>query len=155
MSPEPVVSNASPLIALEQIGHLPLARDLFGEVVIPPAVRREIAASVVVPAWVVERALTQPIGPRILAASLGPGESETLSLALELDARAAIIDEWPARRLARLLGVPVVGTLGLLVEAKRRGILASVRPHVEALLRFGFRVSAAVCDEVLRDAGEG
>jgi len=78
-----VVSNSSPLIALQQIGHLPLLQALFGTLLVPPAVVRETAPTVILPDWVVERALTQQIGPQILGSSLGPGESEAISLALE------------------------------------------------------------------------
>jgi uncharacterized protein len=93
----PVISNASPLIALEQIGHLDLLKGLFSAVLIPPAVAREIAPTVTLPAWVSARALTQPIGPRILRTTLGPGESEVISLALEIGTQWVILDERPAR----------------------------------------------------------
>ena len=73
MSFASVISNASPLIALEQIGHLDLLKGLFSAVLIPPVVAREIASTVTLPAWVSERALTQPMGPQILRTALGPG----------------------------------------------------------------------------------
>ncbi|MDQ3398875.1 MAG: hypothetical protein M3511_14125 [Deinococcota bacterium] len=78
------VSNSSPLIALEQIGQLQLLQQLFGKITVPPAVTREVAPTMALPTWVNERQLMQAIGPKILAASLGPGESEALSLALEV-----------------------------------------------------------------------
>ena len=155
MSSAPVISNASPLIALEQIAHLQLLQELFSAVLIPPAVVRETAPTVTLPAWVTERALTQPIGPQILRASLGPGESETISLALEVGARWVILDERPARRLAYALGLPVIGTLGILLASKRRGLLTDVRPCMDALVNFGFRISPDLYDLVLADAGEG
>jgi hypothetical protein len=105
MSSAPVISNASPLIALEQIGHLDLLKGLFSAVLIPPAVVREIAPTVTPSAWVSERVLTQPIGPQILRATLGLGESEAISLALEIGAQWVILDERPARRLAQALGL--------------------------------------------------
>jgi predicted nucleic acid-binding protein len=69
----PVVSNASPLIALEHIGQPQLLEQLFGIVRVPPAVVSEVTPSVSLPAWIREHALAQPVGPRILGASLGPG----------------------------------------------------------------------------------
>jgi predicted nucleic acid-binding protein len=80
MSSAPVISNASPLIALKQIGHLDLLKGLFSAVSIPPAVAREITPTVTLPAWVSEHALTQPIGPQILRTALGPGERARPSL---------------------------------------------------------------------------
>jgi predicted nucleic acid-binding protein len=118
----PVVSNASPLIALAQIDHLDLLEKLFFAILIPPAVVREITPTVTLPDWIIERALAQTIGPQILQASLGPGESEAISLALEVSSRWVILDERPARRLAQALGVPVIGTLGVLLASKRRGV---------------------------------
>ena len=87
----PVVSNASPLIALVQIGYLGLLNRLFSNLLIPPAVLREIAPSLTLPDWITERALEQPIGPQILQTSLGPGESEAISLAIEVSARWIIL----------------------------------------------------------------
>lgn len=155
MSATPVVSNASSLIALGHIAHIHLLQMLFSAVLIPPAVVRETAPTVALPAWISERALTQPIGPQILRASLGPGESEAISLALEVSARWVILDERPARRLAQALGLPVIGTLGVLLASKRRGLLPAVRPCVDALVDFGFHISPDLYNLVLADAGEG
>lgn len=100
MSSAPVISNASPLIGLEEIGHLGLLKSLFSAGLIPPAIVRGVAPTVTLPAWVSERAFTQPIGPQILRTTLGPGESEAISLALEISAQWVILDERPARRFA-------------------------------------------------------
>jgi predicted nucleic acid-binding protein len=155
MSSAPVISNASPLIALEQISHLDLLKSLFSSVLVPPAIVREIAPTVRLPAWVSERALAQPIGPQILRTALGPGESEAISLALEIGVQWVILDERPARRLAQALGLPVIGTLGVLLASKRRGFLPAVRPCLDALVNFGFHISPGLYDLVLADAGEG
>jgi predicted nucleic acid-binding protein len=150
----PVVSNASPLIALEQVGQLQLLEQLFGTVRIPPAVASEVARTVSLPAWIEERALAQPVGPRILGASLGPGESEAISLALETEARLLLLDERPARRLAQALRLPVMGTLGILLAAKRRRLLTALRPCLDGLLQHDFRVAPRLYEDVLRAAGE-
>ena len=121
MSSAPVISNASPLIALEQIGHLGLLKGLFPAVLIPPAVAREIAPTVRLPAWLSERVLTQPIGPQILRTTLGHGESEAIGLALEIGAQWVILDERPARRLAQALGLPAIGTLGFCLHPSAEG----------------------------------
>jgi hypothetical protein len=149
-----VVSDASPLIALGQVGELRLLQGLFGEVVIPPAVAREVAPGVALPSWVKTRALQQPVAGEILRASLGAGESEAISLAQELRAEWLLLDELPGRRLAQALGLRVAGTLGLLNRAKEKGLLAAVRPHVEALVRGGFYATPALVARILREAGE-
>jgi len=155
MSSGPVVANSSPLIALGQIGHLQLLDGLFSTVVIPPAVAAEARPGLSLPPWVAERALAQPIGPQILRASLGRGESEAISLAIEADARWVILDDRPARRLAQALGLPVIGTLGILLASKRKGLLPAVQPCLESLTDHGFRISPDLYDHILADAGEG
>ena len=153
MSPLPIVSNSSPLIALTQIRHLDLLERLFTTVLVPTAVTRE-AVSVVLPVWIVERSLSQPIGSRILRASLGPGESEAISLALEVGAQWVILDDRPARRLAEVLGLPVIGTLGVLLASKRRGFLSAVRPCLDDLVNSGFRIAPDLYERIVTDAGE-
>lgn len=154
MTPAPVVCNSSPLIGLEQIGLLDILRQLFGTLLVPPAVALEVAPSVKLPAWVHQQALTQAVGPTILGARLGAGESEAISLALESSARLVILDDRPARRLAQALGLPLIGTVGLLLAAKQRGLLTEVRPCLEALQQYDFRIAPALYDQVLNDAGE-
>lgn len=154
MTPVPVVANSSPLIALQQIGHLHLLEGLFSVVSVPPAVARGIAPALALPAWVTERSLGQSIGPQILSASLGPGESEAISLALEVGAPWLILDDRPARRLAQALGLPIIGTLGVLLASKRRNLLPSVRACVDALVASGFYIAPDLYERVLFDARE-
>jgi predicted nucleic acid-binding protein len=102
-----IVADASPLIALERIGRLELLKALFEEVLVPPAVAAEVAPRLVLPPWIRERALLQPIAREVLRATLGPGESEAISLALEIHADRLIIDERAGRRVAEALGLPL------------------------------------------------
>lgn len=78
-----------------------MLEQLFTSVVVPPAVVSEVSVSVTLPDWIAEQALSQAIGPRILRATLGAGESEAISLALEVQARLLILDDRPARRVAQ------------------------------------------------------
>ena len=154
VSTAPVVADASPLIALDHLGHLDLLRELFGTVLIPPAVAREASSLHTLPDFISVRALGQPVAARVLAASLGPGEREAMSLAIETSARWVILDDRPARRLAEALGMPVIGTLGVLTTAKRRGLLAAVRPCLDSLNDAGFRISVPLYERILAEAGE-
>ncbi|MBN2369916.1 MAG: DUF3368 domain-containing protein [Vicinamibacteria bacterium] len=149
-----VVSDASALIALEEISQLALLERLFGTLLIPPAVAREIAPGLEWPEWIHERTLAQPLSSQVLRASLGPGESEAISLALEAHADLLIVDDRPARRLAQALGISIVGTLGILFTAKKKGLISAVRPHIDALLLGGFRAAPDLVERVLADAGE-
>jgi len=149
-----VVADASPLIALQRINQLGLLHTLFTEVLIPPAVARELSPRLALPPWLHERALRQPIAREIQHASLGPGESEAISLALEIQADRLILDERAGRRVAESLGLRVAGVLGLLVLSKQRGLIPAVRPHLDVLLGTGFRADPELVSLILRRAGE-
>jgi predicted nucleic acid-binding protein len=117
-------------------------------------VAREIQPSVPSVTWIVERPLAQAIAPLVLRSSLGAGESEALSLAMELHADYLLVDERAARRAARALGLRVIGTLGVLLAAKRKRLITEVRPLLDELLRKGFWVSPRLVRQSLLAAGE-
>lgn len=154
-SPTTVIADATPLIVLGWINQLELLRALFGRVVIPPAVAAEVSRrGPALPEWVHVQAPSRPIDARIAAAQLGAGETEALSLALELPHSWVILDDGEARVLGRLLGVNVLGTGAVLVNGKRAGLIPAVRPVLDALLDRGFRLSPEVYDVILKLAGE-
>jgi len=89
----------------------------------------------------------------LLSSSLDAGEAEALTLARQLGATAAI-DEKRGRRLAEELGVPQTGTVGILLAAKRRGLIPFVRPLLNHLIEKGVRLSSRLYEEACRLAGE-
>jgi uncharacterized protein len=158
-----VVSDTSPIRALAHLGLVELLRDLFGDVLVPPAVESELRAS---PAGLpvvdlgqfpfihVQAPLDQAKVQQFLQ-SLDPGESQALALALEVQADAILMDEAAGRAMAKQLGLQPVRVLGLLLRGKQRGLIASVVPLVDRLeAELGFFLSAAVRAEALRLAGE-
>lgn len=150
-----VVSNSSPLIAFAAIGQLNLFPAVFQSIFIPPAVALEIAPSIptLLPWLRIER-LKQPLPAAVLRRSLGDGERETLALAVEIQAERVLLDDLPARRVARRLNLPVTGTAGVLLVAKRHGLMPRIRPHLDALVKESFFVGSELYDELLRLAGE-
>jgi len=150
-----VVSNSSPLIALARIRRLDLLLAIFESVLIPPAVAREISPSIpVLPAWLRIQAASVLPPASLLRRRLGDGEWEALALAIELRADWIILDDLPARRSAEASGLNVIGTLGTLLAAKRAGLLESVRPELDALVRTAFFLSPQLYDKLLLAAGE-
>lgn len=150
-----VVSNSSPLIAFADIGQLGILPAIVGSILIPPAVASEIAPSIpALPEWIHVQDLKQVVPAIVKQRSLGVGEREALALAIEARADHVVLDDLPARRIARSLGLPVTGTVGLLLVAKRRGLIVSVRSQLDALLGKSFFVGSELYDEVLRLAGE-
>jgi predicted nucleic acid-binding protein len=106
------------------------------------------------PAWADVRPVGRLLDQRVVAARLGTGETEVLCLGLELEGAWLILDDAKARTLAAELGLRMLGTAAVLVEAKRAGLLAQVRPTFDALLAKGFRLDRQVYDRILKAAGE-
>lgn len=151
----PVVSNSSPLIALVRIQRIDLIPAILESVLIPPAVAREIRPSIpVLPHWLEVRPSTR--SPSVLTSRgrLGDGEWEAIALAVELGAGAILVDDRAARRLAQAAGLSVIGTLGLLLEAKQARLITSIRPELDKLRETSFFLSEQLYDELLRLAGE-
>jgi predicted nucleic acid-binding protein len=90
----------------------------------------------------------------VVTAHLGAGETEVLCLGLEPDGAWLILDDAQARNLARALGLQMLGTAAVLVEAKRAGLLARVRPTLDTLLAKGFRLDRKAYDRILEAADE-
>ena len=90
----------------------------------------------------------------MLREELDAGESAAIILATELGADLVLIDERAATRKARTLGLPVIGTLGVLLLGKRAELLAAIKPLLDSLRENDFSVSDSLYDQVLRDAGE-
>jgi predicted nucleic acid-binding protein len=158
-SQQPVVSNTTPVINLVGVGHLDVLPALYGTVTIADVVRDEYVAgkSTADPnldslSWL-QIVSSAPLDPS-LPPQLGAGERATLSLASALAARAVLLDEAYGRRLARSRGLPVVGTLGVLLAAKQAGHLGAIKPIVEEMIRQGRRISQRLMAQVLRAAGE-
>jgi hypothetical protein len=151
----PIVSNASPLIAFAAIDRLQLLPALFESVIMPPAVALETRRAIpVAPPWLFVQDLKHPMPPVVLRRRLGDGEREAIALAAELGVQQILLDDLPARKVARDLGLSVIGVLGVLLAAKRHGLLALVRPELEKLLRTSFFLTPQLVEELLRDAGE-
>ena len=149
-----VVSNSSPLISFDQLGKAELLVKLFNKVLIPPAVRQETYEVLPLPRWVEERSLSQPLSALTLRWRLGNGEREAIALALELQADFLLMDDLAGRRVAISLGLKILGTLGILLQAQKEKLIPAIKPLVEQLLAVGFHADEDLVVRVLRSAGE-
>lgn len=156
------MADASPLIGLARIGRLELLRAMYGSVVIPAAVAAELAMDSGRPG---ARALGAARDDGLLAVHdleiparphwpLDAGEAAAIHLAEHIGASFLLIDERRGREFARRRGLPVVGSAGILLAAKRRGLLASVTDEIDKLAAIGYRLAPRLVDEVRRLADE-
>ena len=154
-----VVPDAGPLIYLGGAGQINLLRSLYAEVVVPRIVIDEIviagaghigAREVAAATWLrIEDAAPDPG----LLALLDRGEAAAIPLADRLHA-TLLADDADARAVAVQRGIQVVGTLGVLIAAKRKQLLSEVAPIIVHMESLGMFVSARLREEVLRIAGE-
>lgn len=159
-----LVFNASPLIVLTKAGLVDHILPLGSHVMIPSAVAVEIRGvrdpSDAAKCWL-EKPLVRelilqppPISPFVAAWDLGAGESSVIMMALEESGRYAVLDDLAARRCAAALGIKVIGTLGLILMAKRHGVIGSVGKALEAVMAAGLYLSPTHIRNVLSQAGE-
>jgi hypothetical protein len=156
-----VIADTSPLQYLFQIGLLDVLRELYGNVLVPEAVRdellvgRSLGLDVPDPAdfpWITLRSTTTHAN--VAPLELGSGETAALSLALEVADPIVVLDDAAARAAAATLNIPSTGTLGVLLLAKERGIVTSMASVITQLEQRGFRIAPAVIARVLAIAGE-
>lgn len=160
---EPPVVDASPFIVLALSGWLDLLRLAGESIVVPRQVEREVLRPSVADA-AVEAMRTLPWLEVVEAGEppeavgtyhLDAGEEAVLTWAFAHPGTVAILDDRRGRRVARALGIPVTGTLGLVVEARRRGVIPAARPVVEQLLqRTAWHLSPELVNSVLARVGE-
>lgn len=157
-----VIINASPLIFLSRSHHLALLQSFADEVWVPEPVAEEIlqrgqeditAQAIKNTAWLVEQSVEE-IPMSILEWRLGAGESAVLALGLDHPHTEVIIDDLAGRKCADSLDIPVRGTLGLVLVAKKRGVIPAARPVIEDMMRAGLYLSKRILDRALEKVGE-
>ncbi|NES00260.1 MAG: DUF3368 domain-containing protein [Symploca sp. SIO1B1] len=159
-----VVSNTSPITNLAAVGKLLILQQLYSSIVIPGAVFRELTeVEYPVPGteevqtcdWIITQQVANPALVTSLKQELDAGEAEAIALALELKADLLLLDERRGYQAASSLGLKVQGLLGVLLAAKSRGWIPTVKPVMDDLIgRAGFWVSQALYSRILELAGE-
>ena len=140
----PWVVNASPLILLGKLRQLDLLSMLAPSLVVPEAVIREVAAGAVCDsataatvAWAQERMRPDvPLAPSVGAWDLGAGESQVIAHCLASPA-VAVLDDGEARACAQAHDLPLIGTLGVILRARKLGLIPVARPLIEELVASG------------------
>ena len=155
------VLNASPIITLAKVDRLDLLAGLASEMCIPVAVAEEIMSGpeddpgrcALESGWGT-RLAESVIRPEVLGWSLGAGETEVLSVVLEKPGWTAVVDDATARACARSVGVPIIGTLGVVLRARRQGLVSSASEIIRELRESGLYFDDRFIRSVLEQVGE-
>ncbi|MEM8886652.1 MAG: DUF3368 domain-containing protein [Bacteroidota bacterium] len=147
-----IISDASPLIALVDIGELEILRKLYQNITITDIVRNEIHAEL--PDWIIVSQNYDPKQVKVLELELDAGEASAIALGLNTPTSTLILDEIKGRKVAKRLGLTVTGTIGIIVKAKNQGLIKSGREILGSLERHGFWLSHKLKAEILRQMDE-
>ena len=151
-----VVSDTSPLTTLLTVGQCDILPKLFDDVTVPEAVRDELLRSHPrLPEWLRVVGVKDNARVKQYSASVDAGEAEAIELALELRADRLLIDERKGRNLALREGLSVIGLLGVVLLAKRKGLIPSARALLKRMDdEAGIYLAAEIRDAALKSVGE-
>lgn len=147
-----VIVDTSCLIVLDKIERLFILERMYGTLLVTPTVRSEYGEEI--PAFVEVRTVRNPNYSALLRGILDPGEASILALALEVEDPLIILDDRKARSVAKEAGIPLTGTLGVILTAKNKGIVAGVASILDRLTSEGFWISDELRSHLLKLAGE-
>lgn len=156
------VLNASPIILLGKAGLLTTISPLAESWIVPEGVVAEVEAKRPIDSYLCElagrssvsRESVEAINPLIAAWDLGRGESEVLTMAMHKPGARVVLDDLQARKCAALFRLPLIGSLGLLVMAKRTGHIREAKPALESLIKAGLHLDRAMLDRIYKKIGE-
>ena len=161
--PNTIIVNSTPIIALSAIDKITLLKELYGTIVIPSAVSNEINVKSNSKAknqldmhsdWIHIKMIKNVEQKITFKTQLHEGEVEVIILGQELNAKTLIIDDYLAREYAKYLGFNVVGTVGVLLSSKAKGLIDTVKPFVDKMIKNGFYLNKRLYDEILMIANE-
>lgn len=158
-----VVCDTSPLILLAKIDRLDLLFRLYDDVVVPVSVLDEVTMrpseeTRAIESLVENQALQIRRGsPEVLeslSVDLGAGEREAIALAIETEADMVVLDDREGRRVARERELAVTGTIGILIEARARDMISSVRRELDRLVEAGLWIDEVFYHRILQEFDE-
>lgn len=156
MADNRIVINTGPLILLAKIEALPIVAGLPHQFITPQNVIDELAAGLALGyqaadvSWLQMADLKSPI-PKMIRATLDDGEAAVIQLVLEQDISLVCLDDLRGRRMAKAVGLSVVGVLGLLGKARTLGLIPAFRPYTDKLLSVGARYSPELTTRMIAE----
>jgi predicted nucleic acid-binding protein len=150
--PKAIISDTSCFIILTNIGELELLRKVYGQILTTPEIAAEFGEPL--PVWIKIAEVTDKYRQTILELQIDRGESSAVALALETPNSTVILDDYKARKIAERLGLTLTGTIGVIIKAKLKGIIPSVKPLLEKIKQTDFRLSAEIETQALKEANK-
>lgn len=158
-----VVVNTTPLIALSHVGQLDILKKLYGEIIIPQAVYKELSVKeesickkMVNSSldWIRIDNIQNQMAKSMYKTQLHEGEVEVMILSKEIQADVVIIDDANAKKHAKYLELLVTGTLGILIKAKQKGYVDELKPILHQMVQNGIYISQKLIELCLKQVGE-
>ena len=150
--PKIIISDTSCLIILNKTGELDLLRQLYNTVTITQDILLEYGEQL--PDWIEVQQAKDQYRQQLLEMQIDKGEASAIALALETADNILILDDWKARKVAERLGLSVTGTLGVIIKAKKNGIISSIKPYLDKIRETNFRISEELEQIALKEANE-
>jgi predicted nucleic acid-binding protein len=147
-----IISDTSCLIILTNINEIDLLRRVYEQIVTTKEVAEEYGQ--MLPEWIEIKSSTDQFRQRILALQIDRGEASAIALAIETPHSVVIIDDYKARKVAERLGIEIIGTIGIIIKAKRQGIIESIKPFLKKIKQTDFRISEEIEKRALQESGE-
>lgn len=147
-----VVADASCFILLDKIDGLSLLENLFKTIITSSEVAKEFGKPL--PEWVQLKDVKDKNFQSALFLQVDAGEASAIALAAENPPSLLIIDDLKGRKLAQKLNLTITGTLGVILTAKKEGIIPRVRPFFDSIQATNFRISPTLLQSILRATGE-
>ena len=147
-----IISDTSCFIILSKIGELELLQQLFGNVVTTPEIVAEFGE--ILPNWIEVISVQDKYKKQLFELQVDSGEASAMALALEIENSLLIMDDYKARRLAQTLNIGYTGTIGIIILAKQKGIINSIKPILAKIKETNFHISADLELQALIQAKE-
>ena len=156
-----IISDSSPLISLAVVKKLDTLGKLYDEVFVPDAVFDEVIRADKPFSKELElflngktKSVKNKMAVEMLSGDIGAGEAEAIVLALEQQPAIVLIDDLKARRFAKMNRLTIIGTLGILLKAKKEGLIKEIKPLISELLLNDIRIGAKIIEITLQAARE-
>lgn len=147
-----IISDTSCLIALSNIELLDILKDLYKEIIITREVQEEFGKKL--PEWIIVLDTKDKQKQSEIEKKLDKGEASSIALAIELQNSTLIIDEIKGRRIAKSYNINIIGTIGILLLADKKGLIKDVLSVILKLVNRGFRLSDALLSKLIDKYGK-